>query len=204
MFRVMKGQTDAIARVNKESRDARELIAGRGAAEEQRKTEVASLVRKYHAAGQEAATSPSAEKVAMQAKHLDPDNPAMAALHEMAKMSDRVQRRRADQEPTRRSSSSKGSNDAERTGPFVDIDNPVAFQLEACEACQRTAARATTTTCGRERPAEYEIELKLDKPISIEFSQTPLESGHREPPRADQAAAGDRSRHRSTPRGSAR
>ena len=42
MFRVMKGQADALARVNKEKREAQDLIAGRGVAEEQRKAEVAA------------------------------------------------------------------------------------------------------------------------------------------------------------------
>ena len=67
MFRVMKGQTDALARVNKESRDARDIIAGRNVAEEQRKTEVANLVRQYHELAQ-AKDFIGAEKVAMQAK----------------------------------------------------------------------------------------------------------------------------------------
>src|SRR5262249_62247033 len=44
MFRVMKGQTDAIAREKKANQDAKDLIVGRGAAEEQRKAEVQRLV----------------------------------------------------------------------------------------------------------------------------------------------------------------
>ncbi|MCS7271139.1 MAG: hypothetical protein NZ703_08645, partial [Gemmataceae bacterium] len=47
-FRVMKGQTEALARQQRENREAREQIAGRAAAEEQRKTEIAALVRRYH------------------------------------------------------------------------------------------------------------------------------------------------------------
>jgi len=172
MFRVMKGQTDGIARVNKEARDARDIIANRSAAEEQRKTEVASLVRQYHKLAQ-AKDYSGAEKVAMQAKQLDPDNPAMGALAEMARMSRRVhdaEQIKADKENMFRES----LNAAEREGPWVDIDNPVKVQLEA-------AKRARLRGSGNENylktrsAAEYEIEMKLDKPIAIEFSQTPLD-----------------------------
>ena len=129
MFRVMKGQRDGIARVTNEARDARDIIAGRGAAEEQRKTEVASLVRQYHKLAQ-AKDYLGAEKVAMQAKQLDPDNPAMGALAEMARMSRRVhdaEQIKANHEEMFR----EGLNAAERQGVFVDIDNPVKVQLES-------------------------------------------------------------------------
>ena len=173
MFRVMKGQTDALARVNKESRDARDIIAGRNVAEEQRKTEVANLVRQYHKLAQ-AKDFIGAEKVAMQAKTLDPDNPAMAALEEMARMSRRVhdaEQLTKDKENLFR----EGLNAAERQGAFVDIDNPVRVQLE-------NARRARLRGSGNDlylrtrSPGEFDIEMKLDKPISIEFSQTPLET----------------------------
>lgn len=173
MFRVMKGQTDAIARVNKESRDAREIIAGRNAADEQRKTEVASLVRQYHQLIKKQDFA-SAEKVALQAKALNPDDPAMAALYEMAKMSHRV--REAEQIKSERERLVlDGLNAAERVGPMVDVDNPVKVQLEAARRASRRGSGNDYHLKTRTQN-EYDIELKLDKPISIEFSQTPLES----------------------------
>jgi hypothetical protein len=173
MFRVMKGQTDAIARVNKETRDAREIIAGRNAAEEQRKTEVASLVRQYHQLVKKNDFG-GAERVAMQAKALDPDNPAMSALYEMAKMSARV--RAAEEIKNEREKFVLDSlNAAERVGPMVDVDNPVKFQLESARRAARRGSGNDYHLRTRSQ-AEYDIELKLDKPISIEFSQTPLET----------------------------
>ena len=71
----------------------------------------------------------------MQAKNLDPDNPAMAALHEMAKIDARV--RDAEQIKSQREKFVlEGLNNAERAGPMVDIDNPVKFQLQAARRCQ--------------------------------------------------------------------
>ena len=173
MFRVMKGQTDAIARVNKETRDAREIIAGRNAAEEQRKTEVASLVRQYHQLVKKNDFA-GAERVAMQAKTLDPDNPAMGALYEMAKMSARV-RAAEDIKNEREKFVLEGLNAAERVGDMVDVDNPVKFQLEAAKRAKNRGSGNDYHLRTRSQ-AEYDIELKLDRPISIEFSQTPLET----------------------------
>ena len=51
------------------------------------------------------------------------------------------------------------------------------------------AGRWTTSYLRTRTPAEYEIELKLDKPISIEFNQTPLEQAIDNLQEHDQAAA---------------
>jgi tetratricopeptide (TPR) repeat protein len=171
-FRVMKGQTDAMARLNRETREARELIAGRGAAEEQRKTELANLVRQYHqlVKAQEFA---KAERVAMQAKQLDPDNPAIGALAELARMNKRVreaEKIKADKE----NMFLLGMNDAEKEGPFVDIENPVKVHLASSMRAARRGTLDSQMIRSRSQ-AEYEIELKLDKPIQIEFNQTPLD-----------------------------
>src|SRR5262249_56717466 len=101
MFRVMKGQTDAIAREKKANQDAKDLIVGRGAAEEQRKAEVQRLVRdctRYAKAGDYAA----AEKAALQAKQLDPDNEGVGVLAQMVKMQRPGKEQRASKEKKER------------------------------------------------------------------------------------------------------
>ncbi|HEX4608942.1 MAG TPA: hypothetical protein VH092_12115, partial [Urbifossiella sp.] len=72
MFKVMRGQVDAIARERTDRREARDLVSGRGAADEQRKAEVKRLVQQYHALVQRSDFA-AAERVAMQAKQLEPD-----------------------------------------------------------------------------------------------------------------------------------
>lgn len=172
MFRVMKGQTDAIARQNKETRDARDMIAGRGAAEEQRKAELTALVRKYHDLVKQDKFA-EAEKVAMQAKQLDPDDPAIGALAHMAKINKRVK----EQEQLKAEKERmvyQGLTEAERQGPLVTIDDPVYVKLEAMRRAQRRGTLDDTYLKTR-TPAEHEIELKLSRPISVEFNQTPLD-----------------------------
>jgi tetratricopeptide (TPR) repeat protein len=170
-FRVMKGQTDAIARQQRENREAREQIAGRAAAEEQRKAEITQLVRRYHELVRRADFS-EAEKVALQAKQLDPDNPALAQLVYMAKMSKRVrdaEKLKSDKEQF----VLDALNKAEQPGPFVDVDNPVAVKLEAYRRARNRGSLDDAYLKTRSE-AEYDIELKLNKPIEIEFTQTPI------------------------------
>jgi type II secretory pathway component GspD/PulD (secretin)/tetratricopeptide (TPR) repeat protein len=172
MFRVMKAQMDGIARVTNEARDARAMITGRGAAEEQRKAELTALVRKYHDLVKQSKYA-EAEKVAMQAKQLDPDDPAISALAHMAKINKRVKEQEQLKDAKERLVY-QGLTDAEQPGPLVSVDDPVYVKLEAMRRAQRRGSLDNAFIRTR-TPAEFEIELKLDKPISIEFNQTPLD-----------------------------
>lgn len=172
MFKIMKGQADALAREKTEKQQSRELIAGRGAAEEQRKAEVQKLVRRYHALVQQSDYA-EAEKVAMQAKQLSPDDPAIEALALVAKMT----RRQKDAEKLKTDKEKfvlASLNGAEQIGPYVDTNDPVAVKLDAMNRSRRRGSLDDAYLKTR-TPAEFEIELKLDKPITIEFNQTPLE-----------------------------
>jgi hypothetical protein len=171
MFRVMKGQADAQARVYKENRDAKDIIAGRGLAEEQRKTEVAARVRKYHELVK-AGDFKGAEKEAMVAKQLDPDNPALGALAHVAKIHGRVREAEKIKEE-RAEFFRKGLNDADTVGPIVTAEDPLSVNLNAMMRNRHRGSLDDSHVKTRS-PAEYEIELKLNKPIPIEINQTPL------------------------------
>lgn len=171
-FRLMKGQIDAAARQTKETREAKELIAGRGVAEEERKKEVALLVRRYNELLKKGDYD-TAERVALQAKQLDSDDPAVSALYEAAKLGRRVkeaEKAKSDREKFFLA----GANDAEKMGPLVTTDNPVSVELRAL---QRAGLRGSGNDLHikTRTPATYEIELRLDKPIAAEFRQTPLD-----------------------------
>jgi Flp pilus assembly secretin CpaC len=173
MFRVMKGNQEALGRLKQENREARELVrANSGAAEEQRKDEVKKIFEKYRALVK-AQKFDEAEKVAMQAKQLDPDNPAVTALYETAKLQKAV--KAAEQlKDEKEKMFREGLNDAEHEGPLLTVDDPVRLQLERNSIARRRGsgdlAYVRTHTQG-----SYEIEVKLNKPILIDFSQTPLE-----------------------------
>jgi Flp pilus assembly secretin CpaC/tetratricopeptide (TPR) repeat protein len=171
MFRVMKGQADALARERTDRREARELVSGRGAAEEQRKAEVKRLVTQYHALVQRSEFA-TAERVALQAKQLEPDDPGIAALAHMAKMTRRV--REVEQVKNEKERMVyDGLTAAERQGPFVDTQDPVALRLEATLRARKRGSLDDSYQRTR-TPAEYEIELKLDRQVSLDLVQTPL------------------------------
>ncbi len=170
-FRIMKGQTDSVTRQQRDNREARERLAGRAAAEEQRQAEVAALLRRYHELVKRADFS-EAEKVALQAKQLDPDNPALSQLVYMAKMNKRVR----DAENLKNAKEQfvlDALNKAEQPGPFVDVDNPVAVRLDMARRARNRGSLDDAYLRTRSE-AEYEIEMKLNKPIEVEFTQTPI------------------------------
>ncbi|MBX9585209.1 MAG: type II and III secretion system protein, partial [Gemmataceae bacterium] len=171
MFRVMKGQKDALTREAKEKRDARELVAGRGAAEENRKAEVQKLVRQYQALVKDGKYD-AAERVALQAKTLDPDDPAVSALHQMAKVHSRVKKVEAQKSATE-GLVFEGLFDVKNQGPMLTVDDPVRFKMEYAGRAGRRGTLDDVFLKTR-TPKEFEIELKLDKPVSVEFNQTPL------------------------------
>ncbi|MBY0514827.1 MAG: hypothetical protein K2P78_13050, partial [Gemmataceae bacterium] len=172
MFRVMKGQADALAREKKEKAATKEMIAGRGAAEEQRKAEVQRLVRSANTLAKNGDFA-SAEKAALQAKQLDPDNEAVVGLANVYKM----QRRVKEQEQLKDDKEKmvyQGLTNAEQPGPFVSVDDPVRIKIEMTQRAARRGSLDDVYLRNR-TPKEYEIEIQLEKPISLEFNQTPLE-----------------------------
>ncbi|MDB5307110.1 MAG: hypothetical protein JWO38_1312, partial [Gemmataceae bacterium] len=171
MFQVMKGNTDAVARLNREKKDAKDQLTNRGAADEQRKAEVQKLAHQYHALVRESKFA-EAERVALQAKQLEPDDPGIAAMAYMATINRRVR----DAEKLKKDKADfflTGLNKAEEQGPFVDTQDPVAVQVERMRMARRRG-RGDDAYLKSHTPKEFEIESKLDMPISVEFNQTPL------------------------------
>ena len=170
-FRIMKRQIDFYTNEVKDKKNARDLVAGKALAEAQKhdelkkKTrEVSDLVHnhKYR----------EAEALALQLKALDPDDPGLSAIYEMAK-----RQRRADDAQKLKGEKELFNfvqlNNAERPGAIVDIDNPLSHNVErSLNAMKR--GDGSDLYIRTKSAAEREIELKLDKPLSIEFSQTPI------------------------------
>lgn len=171
-FRLMKGQADAVARQAKDNKEAKSALSNRGAAEEDRKREVATLMRRYQELMKKNDYA-TAERVALQAKQLDPDDPAVGAMAELAKMTARVKRAEQD-----RSDKEKffleGLNDADRTGPLVTATDPVSVKFDAM---RRAGARGSLNDAyiKTKSAAEHDIDVRLEKPITVDFNQTPLD-----------------------------
>ncbi len=170
---VMRGNQLAVARLSKENQNAKEKLAERnGAADEQRKDEVRAKFEQCRALMKQEKYA-EAEKVAMQAKQLDPDNPACTALAEMAKLTRAVkdaEKLKEEKEKTFR----LGLNAAEHEGPYVDVDNPISMSLERSRIAKARGS-SDSVYLHSHTPGTYEIEMKLNNKISIDFHQTPLE-----------------------------
>jgi type II secretory pathway component GspD/PulD (secretin) len=171
-FRMMKGQVDANARLNKEKRDAKELVTSRVSAEDERRREVAVLMRQCHDLVKKGEYA-KAERVALQSKQLDPDEPAVTAMLEMVRLTRRVKEAEKDKSEKEKFFHYQ-MRDAEAVGPIVTADSPVTVQLQSLERSRLRGSLDNSHQRTR-TPAEYEIELKLERPIAVEFSQTPLE-----------------------------
>jgi type II secretory pathway component GspD/PulD (secretin)/tetratricopeptide (TPR) repeat protein len=172
MFKVMKGQADATARLVRENRDAKELVASRGgAADEQRKSEVSKLVRQYQELVKKGDYA-TAERVALQAKQLEPDDPAITALAHMAKTTRRVKEQERLKDDKERMVYG-GLTDAEKEGPLVTTEDPLAFNIERTMK-SKGRGRGDDAYLRSRTPKEFEIELSLDKRVKLEFNQTPL------------------------------
>ncbi len=169
-FRIMKRQIDFVTKEAKDHRDARDRVVGKQLAEQQKREEVAKKVREVEALSK-AHKYQDAERLALQLKTLDPDDPTLSALYEIAK-----RQRRADDYQKIKDSKEQFNvtvlNNAEKLGPAVDIDNPVAVDpVRTMLARQRGGDDFYLRT---RSAAEREIELRLDKPLSVEFQNAPL------------------------------
>ncbi len=170
-FKVMKGHTEAVTRVNREAKEVGDAIAGRGLADDQRRVEVKGLVAKYRALADKKEWD-AAERVALQAKQLDPDDPALAALATMARNQGRLEKVEKNKANNERMVF-EGLLDAERQGPIVTNDQPLSIQLDRSRLA-RTRGPGNDAFLKTMTPSEYDIEQKLSRPMSVEFNQTPL------------------------------
>lgn len=170
-FRLMKGQVDSLTREQKDKQAAKELLASRAAAEEQRQAELARLTREYQMLVKEKHDYAAAERVALQMKQLDPDNPATDLFVHMAKTQRRVKEYEQIKDDKERFRLIQW-NDAEKLGPPVTIQDPVAMNIERM---LRHGRRGVDDPYQPQRtPATFEIEMKLERPVNVSFQQTPL------------------------------
>ena len=128
-YRVMQRPGGGAVREKREKQDARDLITGRNAAEDQRRAEVGRLIKECTFLAKEKKDYAAAERVALQAKQLDPDNPAVEAMVHLTKMNRRVR----DYEKIKSDKEDyfvRGLNDVDKAGPSLTTDNPVEIALD--------------------------------------------------------------------------
>ena len=183
-FRIMKQQIDFVTKEAKDKQYARDQIVGRSVAEQQKKEEMAKKVREVESLAK-AHKYQEAERLALQLKTLDPDDATLSAVYEMTKR----QRRLDDNQKLKDSKELlfyEGLQDAEQPGPVATMDNPLITNPElALRARQR--GQGDDIYMRTRTAAEREIELRLDKPLSVEFQNAPLRRGDRQDQDSDAA-----------------
>jgi type II secretory pathway component GspD/PulD (secretin) len=170
-FAIMKRTMDRVTQETKDRKDFRDQTVGKSLAEAQRNEEIAKKVREINELQKQGKLA-EAEQLAAQTRQLDPDSPVLETIHNLAKMKHRRQIAKDDKDE-RELFVYEGLNAAERPGHMVDVNNPLYIDpVRRMIASQRginDGGLIRTRTA-----AEFEIERKLDKPVTIELVNAPL------------------------------
>ena len=170
-FRLIKRQVDLYTKDAKEKKERVETRLAKTTAEQQKQEEIAKRVRTIKEL-MEKKQFGEAEKLALQTKQLDPDSEQIALIHQLAKNNRRVEEARqlkADREEF----ALDGLNRAEAVGPALRGDDPIAVNL--MRSRQNAHRPGGDDVYTRPRTAvEREIELKLEKPLTLELKSATL------------------------------
>jgi type II secretory pathway component GspD/PulD (secretin) len=170
-FRIMKRQIDFVTREAKDKQNHRDQVVGRQLADTQRREEIAKKAREVQDLSKNHKYQ-EAERLALQLKTLEPDDPTLTALYEITK-----RQRRLDDAQKLKDAKEQFNlfslNSAENPGKFVDIDNPLHVDPVRMAQAQRRGG-ANDFYLRSQSAAEREIELRLDRPLSVEFENAPL------------------------------
>ena len=165
-FRSMKRQMDIVTSETNDKRDRIQTKLNNSRAEQQMQSEIQKKVAEVKDLVK-ASKFREAEALALQAKMLNPDDIALQAIYDMAKMSNRV----AEAEQLRDEKEKfifENMQDAEKMGVVADMKNPIQFDVDShLRAIRRGDGfdfyqRMLT-------PAEHQIEMKLDNTLSVDF-----------------------------------
>ena len=169
-FRVMKHTTDVYAGEARDKRLARDKTIGAQLALQQKRedikkklTEVTELIgkKKYK----------EANELALQIKSLDPEDPALTAVYEMTKRQmrlDHVQSQKAMNEEL----TFKGLNAVQDLGPSMDDNQPL--KVDPVAALKARLRQDNTLNSKPMSVVEREIEVKLERPLTVEYTNTSL------------------------------
>jgi hypothetical protein len=170
-FRIMKRQVEFYTKEARAKKDHVEGRLAKATAEQQKQDEIASRVRQVQDL-LKARDYKKAEELALQTKQLDPENPTLSLVYDLAKQNrrkDDAARIKDEKEIIVR----EGLNASEKQGPFVDTQDPVAVHIQRSRNALLRGSGDDLHIRTR-TPVEREIELKLEKPLTLEFQNAPL------------------------------
>jgi type II secretory pathway component GspD/PulD (secretin) len=170
-FRLMKRQTDYLTAEAAQKKEARDLVVGKQLADQKLKEELARKVREVNQLSKEHKYE-EAERLALQLKTLDPNDEQLNLVYELAKR----QRRKADYDKLKADKEQfylDALNAPEKMGPSLDINDPIHLDVNRALIAQRRG-KGNELYSRSMTPTEREIELRLDKPLSIDFRDITL------------------------------
>jgi type II secretory pathway component GspD/PulD (secretin)/tetratricopeptide (TPR) repeat protein len=174
-FKLLKAQRDFLGEqqgVVKRSQDekTREMLT-----EQNKQKKVAELMKQYNTLFEEG-KYPDAERLAMQAHELDPDNAMAAAAVSIARQQARLRAYKKLNEE-KDEISLKALVDADSLGPAgVDEYGMVIDKDRSMQALQRSKAFGASITATSKTEKVREIERRLLAPVTLNFTGTPLRS----------------------------
>lgn len=170
-FRLIKRQVDLYTKDVKEKKERMETRLVKASAEQQRQEEIAKRMADIKELMDKKQYG-DAEKLALQAKQLDPDNPTLNLLYDLTKRNRRLD------EANRLKDSNEESrlsllNEADRMGD-VPLDGDVV-RINMLKALKTRGRPSGDDTYLKPKTAvEREIEMKLDRPLKVNFKQASL------------------------------
>lgn len=170
-FRLIKRQVDLYTKDVKEKKDRMESRLVKASAEQQRQEEIAKRVADIKEL-MDRKNFADAEKLALQAKQLDPDNPTLNLLYDLTKRN-----RRLDESNRLRDEKEAmvygGLQDAEHQGPLLTVEDPISISMKRTLA-NRGRPSGDDMYLKPRTAVEREIEMKLDRPMKVNFKQASL------------------------------
>ncbi len=170
-FRLIKRQVDLYTKEAKDKRDRMESRLAKTTAEQQKQEEIAKRVRAIKEL-MEKKQYAEAEKWALQAKQLDPENETLALIHTLAKNNRRVEEAKRYKDG-REVFGYEALNRAEDFGQLVTETDPIAVNLHR-HRLNSGRVDGSELFAKPKSGNERMIEMKLEKPLTLEFKQASL------------------------------
>jgi type II secretory pathway component GspD/PulD (secretin) len=173
-FKLLKAQRDFIAEqdgVVKRSHDSktREMLN-----EQNKEKKVAELMKQYNTFFQEG-KYPEAERLAMQAHELDPDNPMAAAAVSIARTQDRLNKYKKLNED-KDEVALEALRDTDNIGPAGVDANGIVINKDAMLNAEKRLKYGSNFTATTKTEKVREIEHRLSAMVTLNFTDTPLKS----------------------------
>ncbi len=171
-FRLIKRQVDLYTKDVKEKKDRIEGKLQKTSADQQRQEEIAKRVGDIRDL-MDKKNFADAEKLALQAKTLDPDNPTLNLIYDLAKRN-----RRMDDANRLKTNNEEFTldklNETDNYGSNVPLNgDPIRISMQ--KTLSNRGRPSGDDTYSRPRTAvEREIEMKLERPMKVEFKQASL------------------------------